>query len=182
MKKSPWQTISSKEVYKNYRWSVVADEVIKPSGNPGEYYTVTVDDFVTVIPLEKNKKDINLVRMYRYPIKQNSWEVVEGFIDKGETPLQAAKRELKEETGFTAKKFTKIGFNYLGNGLTNQGFYIFVAYDLTPGQQALEEGEMDMIYKKFSVSEVNDMIAKGKITDSPTVVSMYFLNNFIKKL
>lgn len=179
--KKPWQKLSSKIVYQNPYWTISEDRVIKPSNTKGYYYIVKADDFVSVIALEKDKKHIHLVRLYRYPISKNSWELVEGLIDNGETPLQAAKRELKEESGFRAKRFTKIGFNYLGNGLTDQGFHIFVAYDLTPGEPELEDGEQDMISKKFSIKEVNQMIVAGKITDSPTIVSMYFLNEYLKK-
>ena len=182
MSKNPWKKIASSVDYKNPYWTVIKDRVIKPSGAKGHYYKVKVADFVVVLALEKDKKHVNLIRQFRYVISQNSWEVVAGLLNKGETPLQAAKRELAEETGFRAKKFTKIGFNYLSNGLTDQGFPIYLATDLTLGEKNLDDGEADMITKKFSVKRINSMILKGEITDSPTVVAMYFLNNYLKKL
>lgn len=182
MSKGPWKKLHSKTDYKNPYWTVIKDRVIKPDGSKGFYYTVKVVDFVVVIALEKDKKHIHLIRQFRYAIKKNSWEAVEGLIDKGEGPLQAAKRELAEESGFRAKKFTKIGFNYLGNGLTDQAFHIYVATDLIAGKQSLDSGEADMITKKFSIKKVNEMVLTGEITDSPTVVAMYFLNNYLKKI
>ena len=181
MSKNPWKKLNSKVDYKNPYWTVIKDKVIKPSGAPGYYYTVKVADFVVVLALEKDKKHVNLIRQFRYAISQNSWEAVEGLLNQGETPLQAAKRELAEETGFRAKKFTKIGFNYLGNGLTNQALHIYVATNLTLGEKNLDDGETDMITKKFSIKKVNKMILQGEITDSPTVVAMYFLNNYLRK-
>ncbi len=177
--KRPWQTLSKKVVHENPYWKVRGDKVIKPSGSHGEYYFVQQNDYVLVVPITKNKKYTYLVRLWRYTIEKNSWEFPAGYIDKGETALQAAKRELFEETGLTAKKWKKFKHCQVDHGLTNKGFYIFFAEDLTVGTASLEEGEIDMITKKFSLRQVEQMIDEKKVFESPMVTAFYFLKKYL---
>ena len=175
--KKPWQTLSRLIDYKNPYWQVRKDKVIKPDGSKGFYHVVDVRDVVSVVALEG--KSVYLVRQWRYPINRNSWETSRGIMNRGETPVNAAKRELREETGLTAKKWKKIGFSYLANGLTNQAFHVFLAQQLMPGKAKLDPGEHDLITKKFLIKKVDEMIRSGILTDSPTIVSFYYLKKFL---
>ncbi|MFA6322673.1 MAG: NUDIX hydrolase [Candidatus Buchananbacteria bacterium] len=179
--KKPWQKISSQIVHKNPWWQVKADKVICPNRQPGIYYVADLPDFVSIVAIDDNCQSIYLIRQWRYPIDQNSWETSQGSINPKEKPLSAAKRELNEETGLTAKKWRKIGFSYLANGFCNQAFHIYLAGDLKAGRQKLEGTELDMIVKKISLKKVEQMIAQGAITDSPTIVSFYYLKQYLKK-
>jgi len=179
--RKPWQKISSKIVHKNPWWQVRADKVICPDNRPGVYYVADLNDFVSVLALTDDKKSIYLIRQWRYPISQNSWETSQGSIDFCEKPLAAAKRELMEETGLRAKNWIKIGYSHLANGFCNQAFHIYMAGNLTAGEKKLEETELDMIVKKFEIKEMEKMIEKGIITDSPTIVSLYYLKKYLKK-
>ena len=179
----PWKKLSLKITYKNSPyWHVEEHKVIRPDGNKGTYAHIRNGDFVVVIPLLDNDKSTYLVRQWRYPIDQNSWELSMGKMEKDEKPLQSAKREFEEELGLKAKKWQKIGYSHLANGISNEGFSIFVARDFFPGEQKLESTELDMIIKKVSLKKVNEMIAKGQLTDSPTITAMYYLNLYLKKL
>jgi len=179
--KKPWRKISAQVVHKNPWWQVRADQVICPDGRRGVYYVADLRHFVSVFPLANDGKSLYLIRQWRYPIDQNSWESSQGTINRAEMPLAAAKRELREETGFTAKKWNKIGFSYLANGFANQAFYIYVARDLTPGVRRLESTEQDMIMKKFSFQQIDHMISQGIILDAPTIVSFYYLNKYLRR-
>ena len=180
--KKPWRKLNSKIAYKNPYWHVVKDKVIQPDGNKGAYHFVQLNDFASTFILDKDGKSTYLTRQYRYPVGKNSWENPQGLIDRGETPLQGAKRELEEETGFKAKWWKKIGFAYIANGLTNQGFHIFVAQDLAKGEQRLEGSEADMIVKKFPIVKVRKMIEKGEISDAPAIVTFHFVEKYLKRL
>lgn len=99
-----WKKIKSKIVHKNSWFSIYKDDVINPNGKPGKYYYSHGHDAIAVIAEDKNN-NLYLVGQTRYPIgNQYSWEVIGGGIEKGETLLAAAKRELKEETGLEASK------------------------------------------------------------------------------
>ncbi len=179
--KKPWQTLSSKIDYKHAYWQVKKDKIISLDGKKGHYYFVDLRDFVSVIAIDKDEK-VFLVRQWRYPISRNSWETAQGTLKKKESPLAAAKRELMEETGIKAKNWKKIGFSFLADGMSNQGFHVFLAKDLIKGEKNLERTELDMITEKFLVKRIEEMIESGKIFDSPTITSFYCLKLFLKKI
>jgi len=181
--KKPWQKVSSKVVYENLPfWQIRKDKVINPSGNQSYYQYVHRGDFVCVIALDDNDTQTYLVRQWRYPTKGNSWEFSMGTIEPKETPLQAAKREFEEETGLKAKSWQKIGYSHLANALTNQSFYTFIAKDFSPGKMELEETEVDMIMKKFSLKKLEQMVMTGEIKDSPTITAFFYLKSHLKNL
>ncbi len=181
--KEPWQKLDSKVVYSNKNfWNIRKDKVINPSGQKTDYQYINQKDFVCIIPLLDNDSATYLVKQYRYPIKNFSWEFSMGNIEEGEDYLQAAKRELEEETGLIAEKWDKIGYSYLANSLTNQGFFIFVCRQLSAGIKKLENSEADMIAEKKSIKEIEEMIKKGEILDSPTIVAFAYLNYFLQNL
>ena len=176
--KNPWRTLKTKIVYQNPYWKAIDYTVIQPDKVKSNYYVVDTNDFVSIIPID-NKKETYLVRQWRYPIKQNSWENPQGLMDRNEKPLTAAKRELLEETGLTAKKWIKVKHKiYTSNGFVTQGFYIFIARELTMQKSKRDGTENDMIVKKSPLSQVYKMIGQGKIDDGPTIISFYYLNLF----
>lgn len=135
---NPWQTLNSNIVHQNPYWQARQDRVIRPDGQETDYYLVERGDYVIVIALSEDRKNIFMIRQWRYPLNENSWEIPAGFIDQNETPLQAAQRELKEETGLAAKKWLELGKGHVSPGLTSQSYYIFLAQDLTVGERELE--------------------------------------------
>src|SRR5690242_4083454 len=109
-----WKTISSTIIYESPWVKLQHDQMIMPDGTPGEYDIVVRNDFVVVIPITNGI--FTLVDQYRYPIKMRSLEFPEGGIENGELPADAAKRELREETGLTCSSVTQLGFLHLANG------------------------------------------------------------------
>jgi len=107
---------------------------------------------VGILPvIEKNK--IILIKQYRTAAKRELWEIPAGFLKKNEKPKAGAKRELKEETGFSAKKLEKIAEFYFSPGYLRECMYLFRATGLKKGKQMLDEGEMIKEVKIFSLDK-----------------------------
>ena len=165
---SPWQTLSNKKKYENPWISVSHRDVINPAGNKGIYGVVEFKNLtVGILPLDDNNNTW-LVRQFRYSINQYSLEIPEGGAELDETPLLAAKRELKEETGLTAKKWTPLLDLHPSNAITTEFAKIFIAQDLSEGPSFTDDTE-DITLHKLPFSDVVTMIVDGTITDSITV-------------
>ncbi len=169
--KKPWQTISTKVVYDNNWIKVTHHDVTNPSGNPGIYGVVEFKNLaIGIVPVDEDGNTW-LVRQFRYTLDQYTWEIPEGGCPKGETPLSAAQRELQEETGLAAKKWTKIAELHTSNSVTDEYGEIFLAEKLTMGEQNLEDSE-DIIVKKLPLKEAHQMVLDGEITDSVSMIGL----------
>ena len=171
-KKNPWTTLSSKTIYDNPWIEVIENEVINPSGGEGIYGVVSFKNIaVGIIPLDKNNNTW-LVGQYRYTLNEYSWEIPEGGCLKGkETPLEAAKRELKEETGLEASKWTKILKMHTSNSVTDEVAYTFIAQELTFGKALPEETE-ELEVLKIPIEQAVNMCLNNEITDAFSVGSL----------
>lgn len=169
---NPWTTLSSETIYDNPWIKVVEHQVLNPKGGKGIYGVVNFKNIaVGVVPLDE---DLNtwLVGQYRYPLQEYSWEIPEGGCPKdSESILECAQRELQEETGLQAQKWTEILKAHLSNSVSNEIAYIFVAQGLTMGDAAPEETE-DLRLKKLPFAEAVEMCMKGEVTDSMTVMAL----------
>jgi 8-oxo-dGTP pyrophosphatase MutT (NUDIX family) len=174
-----WKKIKGKEVHKNPWYSVWEDDVIRPDGSKGKYYVIKKGPASLVIPLHKNK--IYLVNQYRYPISKRTWEIPMGGADK-DSGLKLAKKELLEETGFTAKKWKLLGNFTWTNGMSDHMGNVYLAENISVGDTELESTEKDMTMKAFSIKEIDEMIKRGQIIDSGTIVALYQLKLYKKLL
>lgn len=166
-----WKKIRGKQIHKNRWFSLWEDDVIRPDKSKGKYFVIKKESTSIIIPFSKNK--IYLVNQFRYPILRRSWELPMGTFEKDKSNLLLAKRELKEETGFTANKLKYLGeFSWM-NGMSNQMAKVYLASDLVPGKAEREGSEKDMKMKAFTVKQLENMIAKGQIIDSGTIVALY---------
>ncbi|MCX7697882.1 MAG: NUDIX hydrolase [Candidatus Goldbacteria bacterium] len=133
---------------------------------------------VVLIPLlNKKTKEIILIKQFRYAIGKYIFELPAGTLEKNENPLSCARRELKEETGYIAKKIKKITEIYPSPGIMTEKMHIFIATDLIKSQQELDIDE-NISIKKIKLDEAIRMIKKGKITDAKTIVGLLLLKNF----
>jgi ADP-ribose pyrophosphatase len=166
------QIISSKEVLKNKLFTVVEEVAHDPSGfeikrsiirHPGSAVMIAVDE----------QQRILLVKQFRLPAEQDLWELPAGRIDDGELPLQAAQRELREETGYQAKKWVELSTFWPSPGYVAEKMNLFLALELTEGQQQPMEDERIEL-RWFAEEELGGMIREKKILDGKTIIG-YFL-------
>ena len=177
MKFNNIKTLSSKIVYENPWMVVKEDKVKRSSGAEGVYGIVEKPDFVVVIPIQNN--DIYLVDQYRYPIKRRSLELPQGSLELkvDNHHLDAANRELREETGLISRKMNYVGFQHLACGYSNQAYHIYLATKLEQSTRILDVEEEDLCTKKLTLSHFKDKILSGKITDA-TTINAFFLAQF----
>ena len=164
---NPWKTLSSHIIHQNRWHTIYEDEVITPSGKPGTYTYIESPPFVIIVAYDGER--FVMVRQYRYPSEEVTTEFPGGGIDSEEDPLAAAKRELMEESGITAQKWTKIGTIHNPNFGT-----IFLAEDLTDTgfSKMNEDGITNTI--RVTLAEINLMITNEELTDSKTLAALLF--------
>lgn len=168
---NPWKTVSSKVVYQNPWITVREDQVIRPDGQPGIYGVVETRIAAGVIALDANN-DIYLVGQYRYPLEEYSWEIIEGGSDPGETAIEAAKRELREETGLSAAHWEQLGGEiHISNCHSSERGYAFLATGLELGT-ASPEGTEVLSIRKLSLNEVFSMVDSGEIKDGLSIIAL----------
>lgn len=168
---NPWKKLNHKKVYSNPWITVYEDDVITPGGKEGIYGTVEFANFaIGIIPIDEDGNTW-LVGQYRYPLDIYSWEIPMGGGLLDVPPLVSAKRELKEETGLTAKSWEKIMTIHTSNAVCNEEGYVYVAKDLTEGEMEPEDSE-DLKVKKLPLEDAIQMAIDGDITDSLSVASL----------
>ena len=168
---NPWQTLKIYKVYDNPWIRVTHRDVLTPAGTPGIYGVVHFKNVaVGIVPLD-SEGNTWLVGQYRYTLNQYSWEIPEGGCPLTGNPLDAAKRELKEETGISAQKWTKILDFHLSNSVSDEKGVAFLAEDLNFGEAMPEETEKLQI-KKLPLTEAVDMVLNGEITDALSIMGL----------
>ena len=174
-KKSPWQTVTTREVYDNAWINVTEAQVINPSGTLGIYGKVHFKNrAIGIVPIDE-AGNTWLVGQYRYTLDEYSWEIPEGGGPAGEDILESAKRELKEETGLTADSWTLLMKLHTTNSVSDEEGYVFMAEGLTEGETCFEETE-DIEIMKLPLSSAIQMVFDGKITDAISVSALLFLH------
>ncbi len=128
---------------------------------------------VAILPLIDKDKVI-LIKQYRTATKRKLWEIPAGKIENNETPEMAAKRELKEETGYFPKRLKKLAEYFVSPGYSSEYQYLFKASHLEKGEQNLKEDEKITKVKSFSKKEVLEMIKKKEIIDAKTILALNF--------
>ena len=170
-KENPWTIESEKEKYDNPWINVTEYQVINPSGNPGIYGKVHFKNLaIGVLPLDEDMNTY-LVGQYRFVLNAYSWEIPEGGGIIGTDPLEAAKRELLEETGLKASRWTELQRMHLSNSVSDELSIIYLARGLEQHEADPEDTEQ-LIVNKVPFEEVYRMVCAGEITDSVTVAAI----------
>lgn len=164
--------ISSREVVKNKLFTVAEEVATDPSGFEIKRFIVRHPGSAVMMPVD-NKDRVLLVKQFRLPAQRELWELPAGRLDPHESPLQAAKRELREETGYRAKKWVKLASFWATPGYVDEKMNLFLALDLTPGErEPMDDERIDVQW--FSKKELGDLVREGKIEDGKTIIG-YFL-------
>lgn len=165
----PWTVKAAREAYRN-PWISVADyAVTRPDGAAGQYGVVAFDNLaVGVLPIDAESMTM-LVGQHRFPHDEYSWELPEGGGKLTEPPLEAARRELLEETGYRARHWLNLAEFDVSNSVTDEKSVCFLAWDLEPGPASPEPGEA-LAHRRVSFSALHEMVLKGDIRDSLTII------------
>lgn len=178
--KNPWKKIKKKTAYETPWIKVDHHEVLNPAGKESIYGTVHFKNLaIGIIPLSKDLETW-IVGQYRFPLDQYSWEIPEGGGPHDIDPLDSAKRELKEETGLSAKKWTEILRIHTSNSVSDELGIIYLAEELEEGPAKPDEDE-DLQIRKLPFNELVDLVMKGEITDSLSVAGVLKLKMLLEK-
>jgi ADP-ribose pyrophosphatase len=185
-KSSKVRVISSRIAYRGPAFHVTTDHVQEPGGirtrrdvirHSGSIVVLAVDD-KTENPRQKKRELeplILLERQYRHAAQSMMWELPAGRIDEGESPLAAARRELLEETGYTAKSWKRILHFYVSPGFLDETMTIFLARGLTAGV-AQPEADEKISTRFFPMADARKMALNGRIRDAKTICGILWLS------
>lgn len=171
--------ITSKTLLKTPIFTVTQDVALDPDGFEIKRAIVKHGGSAVMMPVDK-KNRILLVKQYRLPVGDYLWEIPAGRLDPGETPLQAAKRELVEETGYKAKKWEKLAEFYASPGFLQEKMTIYLATGLTEGEKKPMEDER-IETRWFTWRELDKLIKAGKILDGKTQIAFLKWKRYVKK-
>lgn len=173
------QVLSSQMVYEGKVFGVRRDELIEPTGVRTTREMITHPGSVVVLPVLPDGR-VLLIQQYRYAARQYLWELVAGRMEGGETPEEGAARELKEETGYSAKKL-KIFLEFFPTpGFLEEKMYLLLAKGLTPGAATPEDDEK-IVAKAYTRKQLEEMLRKKKLRDAKTIAGVLYYLRFIAK-
>lgn len=168
--KNPWKTLESREIYKNNWIRLREDKVITPGGTEGIYSVVELKPAIGIVPITENLETY-LVGQYRYTLNVYSWEIPEGGGHFNESTLKGAQRELLEETGLVAAKWTFLNTMHTSNSVTDETAYLYLAEELTMRQAQPDITEMLQV-KKLPFKEAWQMVQNTEIQDAMAIIGI----------
>ena len=172
------RVLSSRDVYQGPAFRVTADEVLEPSGVRTRRDIVHHSGSVVILAIEEeggSEPRVLLERQYRHAARQMLWELPAGRIDEGENDLAAAKRELLEETGYTASRWRRILHFYASPGFLAEAMNLYFARRLRAGP-AQPEGDEVIQVRMVLLSAAVRMVMRGTIKDGKTIAGILWLS------
>jgi len=184
--------LSSKVAYRGPVFTITSDQVKEPSGATVRRDIVRHSGSVVMMAVEgsnllarrkkaaKAEKEprVLLVRQYRYTVNDFIWEFPAGRIDEGEDELPAAKRELLEETGYSAERWKRVLFFYVSPGFLDETMAVYLAEGLTAGEAQPEDDE-SIVKRFFPLSQALRLVMRGAVRDAKTISGILWLNQAI---
>lgn len=168
------KTLDSQMMYDGRIIKVYKDNVELADGKKS-FREVVIHSGGVVILAFKDEDTILLVKQYRYPIGETVLELPAGKLEKGEDPFEAAKRELEEETGYCANKWTDLGYINTSPGFSDEKLYLYLAKDLEYTHCHPDEGEIIQAFE-YKYDDVLKMIDNGEINDAKTICGLMRAN------
>ena len=169
--------MSSKTAFTGRVFNVVSQRVKEPDGVLVLREIVQHHGSIVILALDETTHPPRLLleRQYRHAAGERLWELPAGSLEPGEQKLAAAKRELKEETGYTARKWEKALFFFVSPGFLTESMAVFLARGLKKGKAQPEEDERIAV-RFFPLPQVVQMVLRGKIEDAKTLASILWLD------
>jgi len=167
---APHRLLSSRELARDGRLALVLDEVEWPGGDRGVYRWFQATSAAFIVPVFEDGSTM-LVRQWRYPWRETSWEVPAGTLEEDEDPLAGARRELAEETGLHAERWTPLGV-MRPSALMNSRQFLFLAEGVSEAERALEAYERDLITRRLPLAEALTEALEGGIAHATAVSAL----------
>lgn len=176
-----WQIQKTSTLFEHPRITLLEDDILLPDGTHTKYLKfLNKGDGADIVVINDEQK-ILLQKEYNHPVGTELWQFPGGFIDAGETPLQAAQRELLEEAGYQAETFEQIGHHHIYRRRISEVSNVFVATNLKFVGEDRELSEMGMSHAWFTPQEIDAMVRKGEITASDALaIWLIFKTNYPK--
>jgi ADP-ribose pyrophosphatase len=176
-----FRQIGERERFSGARLKVSVATFVGPDGFTFEREIVRTFDAVCVVPLEADREHVLVVRQYRGPVDQALLELPAGKLDvPGEPPELCAARELKEEVGADAERFTEIGQFFNSPGFCDERTSCFLAEGLTAGERIADGIEEEhLVVERISLGDIEELIAAGDIVDAKTIVGLFLARSFL---
>jgi 8-oxo-dGTP pyrophosphatase MutT (NUDIX family) len=168
---SPWKRRSRRLVYENAWIQVFHDEVLRPDGEAGVYGVMHPRTHAVGIVALDDRDRVLLVGQYRYTLDRYSWEIPEGGVPLDDDPLEGARRELAEETGYRAESWRELMRFSLANSATDETGAIYLATGLTDGEAAPDETEQ-LEVRWIAFEQAMELVRSGELFDSMTQMGL----------
>jgi len=170
------KVLGSRTVYRGKVFHVTQDEVTEPNGVHAVRDVVRHSGSVVILAVDDSRSEprVLLARQYRYAAGDDLWELPAGRIDAGESALEAGKRELLEETGYTAARWKEALFFFASPGFLNETMTVFLAEGLQRGKPRPEEDEV-IAKRLFPLPSAVKMVMRKKIRDGKTIAGVLWL-------
>lgn len=172
------KTITSGKKFEGKVFSVRVETVKLPQNAVGYREIVDHPGGVGIVAITDSNK-ILLVKQFRKAVEKELIEIPAGKLEKGEAPAECGKRELTEETGYTAGEFISLGAFYPSPGFANEVTYLYLARRLSKGEKNPDEDEFLDVFE-FTSDEIYSKIIAGEITDAKTIIGFFKTMEFIK--
>lgn len=173
----PFDVVSSERLYDSAWVGLRRDHLRLPDGSDQEYHVVEIDDAVCVLPIRSDGRVI-LIGQHRHPHGKTHWECPAGRLEPEELPADAARRELREETGYRAGELTELPGFYPINGISDHWAHVFAATNcVLEGELQLDPSER-IVVRDFSLDEVEALVRAGMIQDGFTRIALHHLREF----
>jgi ADP-ribose pyrophosphatase len=173
------QILKSEVLYQGKVFSLRRDTVIEPGGVQADRDIIVHPGSVVVLPIFEDGR-ILLIRQYRHSVGEFLWELVAGRKEPNETPLVAARRELVEETGYSAKRLRKLMRVVPTPGFVNEWMWIFAAEGLTEGAAQPEEDEK-ITSRIITLKQAEKLIQRGTLRDAKSICGILYYMRFLKR-
>jgi ADP-ribose pyrophosphatase len=169
--RGPWKVRGEREIYRDSFVTLQVHDVTRPDGSDGTYAVVGSPDGLLVVALTEDNQ-VYLVGQHRYAADEYSWELPTGGVEEGESPQEGAARELREEAGLKAERWTSLGRVHPSGSIWASFSHLYLAQNLTECETDPDPSE-EIEVRKLPLEDALEEAASGKITHAATIVALF---------